>query len=259
MLNKLFTMKLFKLLFCLSFFFSLIIYSQEKEIAYKVEIKRQFSEKALEKFKRRSDKQKAKIEMNAYQNPKDEFYSLKILKNKSKLDYVEALLNDNKKSHIKVNNYPLGKQSFRIQDDSLIYYKFQFRKDDYYAKDTLVKGKWVKTQKDTVILNYTAQQLKLKTDDGIYKAWFTKELPEDLGIGALSYSDGFIIAYEFSYKATPILKSHVIKAFPYKEKKLKRRKEFEFTVPDKIYTRTEIEEIFRKRNEILNKPREVKN
>jgi len=251
-------MKLFKLFFFI-FFFSLNIYSQEKEIVYKVEIKRKFSDKALEKFNKRTNKRKANIEMDAYQNPKDEFYSLKILKNKSKLDYVEALSNDNKKSHIKVNNYPLGKQSFRIQDDSLIYFKFQFRKDDYYAKDTLVKGKWIKTQKDTVILNYTAQQLKLETDDGIYKAWFTKELPENLGIGALSYSDGFIIAYEFSYKATPTLKSHVIKAFPYKEKKLKRRKEFEFTIPDKIYTRTEIEEIFRKSNEVLNKPREVKN
>lgn len=252
-------MKLFKLFFFLSFFLSLIIYSQEKEILYKVEIKRKFSNKALEKFNKRTNKRKANIEMAAYQNPKDEFYSLKILKNTSKLDYIEALLNDNRKKHIKVKNYPLGKQSFRIQDDSLIYYKFQFGNDNYFSKDTLIKGKWFKTQKDTVIFNYSAKQLKLETDDGIYKAWFTKELPKNLGIGSLSFSEGFIIAYEFSYKATPILKSHVIKVLPYKLKKLKRKKKFEFTKPNKIYTQDEIKKILKKRNKILNKPREIRN
>jgi GLPGLI family protein len=240
-------------------FISDLSYSQDKEILYKINIKRKFSDVALKKFKKRKDKEKAKQEIQAYQNPKNEFYSLKLSNNKIKLDYVIALDNDDKKTHVEVKNYPLGKQSFRIKDDTLVYYKYEFYKDSYYSVDTLVKDKWIETQKDSTLLGYNVSQIKLETEIGTYKAWYTKELPTGLGIGSLSSSKGFIIAYEFSYKPTSFLDSHIIKAYPYKQKKLKRNKKFDFRIPDKIYSDDEIKEIFRKRNEVLNKPVEIEN
>lgn len=240
-------------------FISELSYSQDKEILYKIDIDRRFSDVALKKFKKRKDKEKAKQEIQAYQNPKNEFYSLKLSNNKIKLDYVLALDNDDKKTHIEVNNYPLGKQSFRIKDDTLVYYKFKFYKDSYHSVDTLIRGKWIETQKDSTLLGYNVNQIKLETEIGIYKAWYTKQLPIGLGIGALSSSKGFIIAYEFSYKPTSILKAHIVKVYPYKQKKLKRNKKFDFRIPNKIYSQNEIKEIFRKRNEVLNKAIEIDN
>jgi hypothetical protein len=144
-------------------------------------------------------------------------------------------------------------------NDSLIYYRFEIGEESYHAKDTLISGNWFKTSKDSVILGYKVHQIKLDNLIGTYKAWFTKELPQSLGIGTLSYPKGFVLAYEFSYKPTPVLKSHVVKVYPYKEKKLRKKKKFKFTKPQKVYTMEKIKELFRKRNEVLNKPVEINN
>lgn len=240
-------------------FFSSDSFAQQKEILYKIDIQRRFTKEALKKSKKRSNKENARVEISAYQNPKDEFYSLKIHDNSLKLDYVEALDNDDNQTHIQVKNYPLGKESYRLKGDSLVYYQYSIEKEKYYSIDTLVKGNWVEAQKDSVILGYKVHQLKLENNLGVYSAWFTKDLPSDLGIGSLSYYKGFILAYEFLYKPTPILKTHVIKVYPYKIKKLRKKKRFKFTRPEKVYAQEEIKKIISERNKVLNRPIEIKN
>mgnify|MGYP005861934587 CR=1 FL=1 len=243
----------------LLYFISYLSYSQKIEILYKIDIERQFSKQALLNFKKRQNQEMAKNEILAFQNPNDEYYSLKINNNILKLDYIEVLDNDDKETHIVVKNYPLGKESFRKQNDSLIYHLFKFDKDKYYASDTLVKNNWIETNKDSVIMDYNVKQIKLKTNLGNYTAWFTNKLPQGLGIGSLSYEKGFILAYSFSYLPREPFIKYTTKVYPYKKKKLRKKKIFDFKIPDKLYTQNEIKEIFRKRNEILNKPTEIKN
>lgn len=243
----------------LSVLFTKFTFSQEIEILYQVDIKRQFSEKALENFKKNKNKVTADNEISMYQNPSPEFYSLKLNKNQLFLEYVQNLENESNTSNLKIKNYPLGKVSYRSKNDSLIYYKFNFDKDVYFSSDTLISKHWKKTDKDSIIMDYNVSKIKLETETAVYTAWYTDELPPTLGIGSLSYKDGFIIAFELSYNQKEPFKSHVITIYPYKKRKLKKRRKFDFQKPKVLYTQNQIKEIFKERNKSLNKSIDIEN
>jgi GLPGLI family protein len=251
-------MKIYRII-VLSFLFINFSFSQEIEILYQVDIKRQFSQKALENFRKNKSKITADNEISMYQNPVPEFYSLKLNKNQLILEYVQNLEDESKASNLKVKNYPLGKVSFRIKNDSLIYYKFNFDKEIYFSSDTLIANKWVKTDVDSVILGFNVNKIKMKTEIAEYTAWYTDELPQNLGIGSLSYNGGFIIAFELSYYPKEPFKSHVIAVYPYKKRKLRKRNKFDFQTPKTLYTQNQIKDIFKERNKSLNKTRIIKN
>lgn len=231
--------------------------SSNYEILFKVEFERKLSEELLEDFKDKKDKSLADKEISAYQNPKPEFYSLKLSNNKIETTYLEILDSEANRSHVSVQNYPLGKKSYRIKNDTILYLEHDFNGKNLYSYENLIDNEWQVTHNDSIILGYKVFEISRVSDEGIIKAWVTNDLPEGLGIYKYSFLEGFIIAIELHNKPNNAFEKDIIKVYPYKIKKLKN--EIKFKLPKEVYTTEQIKEIYLGRNNVINKSRKIKN
>ncbi|MDX9705300.1 MAG: hypothetical protein RBT46_06300, partial [Weeksellaceae bacterium] len=138
-----------KLIYIILLSYSVNCYSQSFELEYKIDFQRKLSEKLTEEFKANKSGDLARAEIFTYENPKAEFYTLKFNNEFSELTYIEALNNNQEKSHLQVSNFPLGKKNYRKINDTLIYNEHKINNQTLFSADTLICKYWNKTGKDS--------------------------------------------------------------------------------------------------------------
>lgn len=225
------------------------------EIKYRIDFERSMSEMLLEEFKKNKTTAEANKQIEIYQNPKSEHYTLSLGEDVSELIYVESIDNSQSKSNITVRSFPLGKNTLRKLNDSLIYYKHNIGGKDYYSKDSLITSYWKETGRDSILLGYKVSEIELKSKVANFKAWYTNKLPKGMGIYNLSFDKGFILAYEIYYAPNKAFDKNIMRIYPYNLE----RKNLEINIPtiDKIHTMNEIKSIYAEQNKLLNQAVEV--
>lgn len=224
--------------------------SQKLEINYTVEFERKLTEKQRKEFEKNNVD--VKFISETYETPNSESYNLKLYDNFQILSYEEPLLSDEDKPKLNVSNFPMGKISFRKQKENYIFYQFKFDNKNIYSKDTLIANNWIETERDTVILKYKAFEIVFNMKYATIKAWYVKELPKNLGLYNLSFEKGFIIAYEMYLKEDEFYNKNIVKIYPSKMKKL--RKKIEEPIIEKVYSKMEIRKMYQEKNKVINQP-----
>lgn len=152
--------------------------------------------------------------IKAHQNPDPSSYTLKLNDSVSKLTFNRRMYKDDGKS-LKSYSSPLGQKIIRFKDSTGFYTDFSEEIDGAYQKEPKEEITWKDGKKDSLIEGVKTHLMLGTNEDNEIRAWTTQKYPAALGIKNISYSEGFILAYEIKiHNPGKGVKLQTLKVYP---------------------------------------------